>query len=119
LLLMASLPWPTWERLILWFAIGMEVYFGYAIYHSKLSPGAPPGETSWSRALKLIAVTWIVFGALASILWMFRYQNLVYSPGQPLGWLWGILGLLGSVSIGVLLHVIANLAEHIHARTGE
>src|SRR6186713_3119969 len=27
--LMLSLPWSTWERLILWMAIGVAVYFGY------------------------------------------------------------------------------------------
>src|SRR5690242_18966974 len=34
--LMQSLPWHTWERLIGWFIIGMAVYFGYSIRHSKL-----------------------------------------------------------------------------------
>ena len=35
--LMKSLPWVTWERLIIWFAIGMVVYFGYSIKHSRLA----------------------------------------------------------------------------------
>ncbi|MBI5395429.1 MAG: amino acid permease [Verrucomicrobia bacterium] len=39
LYLMWSLPWPTWERLIIWFAIGMVVYFGYGVRHSKLRAG--------------------------------------------------------------------------------
>lgn len=38
LYLMISLPWPTWERLILWFAIGMVVYFAYGHRNSKLHP---------------------------------------------------------------------------------
>jgi basic amino acid/polyamine antiporter, APA family len=29
LLLMAGLPWATWERLILWMVIGIAFYFGY------------------------------------------------------------------------------------------
>jgi APA family basic amino acid/polyamine antiporter len=116
LLLMLSLPWPTWERLIIWFAIGMEVYFGYAIYHSKLSSGPPAGETPWSRALKLAGITWLVFGTLGSLLWMFRYQG-IYMPGHPMGWLWGGVGLLGSLSIGILLHVVANLTDRFHARS--
>ncbi|HKC47950.1 MAG TPA: amino acid permease [Gemmatimonadales bacterium] len=35
--LMKSLPWVTWERLIIWFAIGMVVYFGYSIKNSRLA----------------------------------------------------------------------------------
>lgn len=26
---MASLPWPTWERLFIWLFVGFGVYFGY------------------------------------------------------------------------------------------
>jgi len=36
LVLMFSLPWPTWERLIVWFAIGMVIYFGYSHRNSRL-----------------------------------------------------------------------------------
>ncbi len=39
LLLMAGLPWETWARLIIWFLIGMVVYFGYSHRHSKLHAG--------------------------------------------------------------------------------
>jgi APA family basic amino acid/polyamine antiporter len=35
--LMKSLPWVTWERLIIWFVIGMVVYFGYSIRNSRLA----------------------------------------------------------------------------------
>src|SRR6267143_1021790 len=41
--LMAALPWPTWERLIIWFAIGMEIYFGYGVRRSNLAQ--PPRNT--------------------------------------------------------------------------
>src|SRR6185437_3995423 len=34
--LMKSLPWTTWERLIVWFVIGMVFYFLYGVRHSKL-----------------------------------------------------------------------------------
>jgi len=37
LYLMISLPWRTWERLIIWFVIGMFVYFFYGIRRSKLA----------------------------------------------------------------------------------
>lgn len=36
LLLMASLPLPTWERLIVWMIIGIAIYFGYGYRHSEL-----------------------------------------------------------------------------------
>ncbi len=32
--LMASLPFDTWIRLLIWLAIGMVIYFGYGRYHS-------------------------------------------------------------------------------------
>jgi len=37
LYLMVSLPWRTWERLIIWFVIGMFVYFFYGVRRSKLA----------------------------------------------------------------------------------
>ena len=41
LVLMMSLPWSTWERLILWMVIGVAVYFGYGFRQSRLrSAGA-------------------------------------------------------------------------------
>ncbi len=36
LALMASLPLPTWERLIVWMIIGIAIYFGYGRSHSEL-----------------------------------------------------------------------------------
>jgi APA family basic amino acid/polyamine antiporter len=36
LVLMASLPWATWERLIIWMVIGIVVYFAYGARHSRL-----------------------------------------------------------------------------------
>ena len=37
LYLMIALPWRTWERLIIWFVIGMFVYFFYGVRRSKLA----------------------------------------------------------------------------------
>jgi APA family basic amino acid/polyamine antiporter len=37
IVLMASLPWKTWERLIVWFLIGIVVYFAYGVRHSRLA----------------------------------------------------------------------------------
>jgi len=30
------LPWVTWEVFLIWVSIGLVVYFGYGIRHSKL-----------------------------------------------------------------------------------
>jgi APA family basic amino acid/polyamine antiporter len=35
--LMISLPWRTWERLIIWFIIGILIYFFYGVRRSKLA----------------------------------------------------------------------------------
>jgi basic amino acid/polyamine antiporter, APA family len=35
--LMKSLPWVTWERLIIWFVIGMVFYFTFGINNSRLA----------------------------------------------------------------------------------
>jgi APA family basic amino acid/polyamine antiporter len=46
LVMMASLPWETWLRLIVWLALGMAIYFGYGRKHSKLrlaQTATPPG----------------------------------------------------------------------------
>jgi APA family basic amino acid/polyamine antiporter len=37
LYLMASLPWRTWERLLIWLGIGLLIYFAYGIRKSKLA----------------------------------------------------------------------------------
>jgi APA family basic amino acid/polyamine antiporter len=40
LALMLSLPWPTWRRLLIWFAIGIVIYFCYGVRRSKLAQPA-------------------------------------------------------------------------------
>lgn len=42
LYLMISLEWRTWQRLLIWFALGMVVYFGYSHRRSRL--GLRAGE---------------------------------------------------------------------------
>jgi APA family basic amino acid/polyamine antiporter len=50
-LMMASLPFDTWLRLVIWLIIGMVVYFTYGRKHSRVQMGEPavstppPGDT--------------------------------------------------------------------------
>jgi len=44
LLLMLSLPWSTWLRLIVWLIIGMAIYFGYGRSHSRLGRSGQDGR---------------------------------------------------------------------------
>ena len=46
ILLMSALPLTTWLRLIVWFLIGMVVYFAYGVRRSKLAqpPPVPPAQ---------------------------------------------------------------------------
>src|SRR5947199_984399 len=37
LYLMVSLPWRTWERLIIWFVVGIVIYAAYGVRNSKLA----------------------------------------------------------------------------------
>ncbi len=37
LYLMISLPWTTWRRLIMWFVLGLVLYFAYGRTHSRLA----------------------------------------------------------------------------------
>ena len=46
--LMAALPWPTWRRLIVWFIIGMIVYFSYGVRRSNLAR-QPITDTTQTR----------------------------------------------------------------------
>jgi APA family basic amino acid/polyamine antiporter len=41
LVLMLGLPRATWERLILWMAIGVIIYFGYGYRRSRLRTPTP------------------------------------------------------------------------------
>ena len=44
LLMMVALPKDTWIRLIVWLIIGMVIYFGYGVSHSRVQRGAGPGD---------------------------------------------------------------------------
>lgn len=114
--LMASLPWPTWERLIYWFAIGLVIYFGYGMYNSKLGVAEVLGETGWSRALKVAGFAWLILGSLGSLLWLFRYRLTQQVMPDGLAIACGIGGLVLSMSLGALLNVVAQVSDHAHSR---
>ncbi len=40
--LMAALPLTTWKRLIVWFVIGIVIYFSYGVRQSKMAQETPP-----------------------------------------------------------------------------
>ena len=42
LILMFSLPWENWARLVAWLAIGFVIYFAYGRYHSVLTRPVDP-----------------------------------------------------------------------------
>ncbi len=60
--LMAGLPGPTWERLIIWMAIGLVIYFGYGYGHSFVKQ-VPRGL---ARAVRMRALL-VVVGAVLAI----------------------------------------------------
>ena len=37
--LIAQLPWETWIRFVVWLLIGLGIYFGYSVQHSRLRTG--------------------------------------------------------------------------------
>jgi APA family basic amino acid/polyamine antiporter len=43
--LMLSLPIETWIRFFVWLVIGLIIYFGYGMWHSKLRNGVDAGIT--------------------------------------------------------------------------
>lgn len=40
--MMLFLPADTWIRLVLWTLIGLDIYVGYGMKHSKLEHGGEP-----------------------------------------------------------------------------
>jgi APA family basic amino acid/polyamine antiporter len=47
--LMCKLPLLTWEVLVIWLIIGLGIYFGYSIKHSKVQAMSPAETTGRTR----------------------------------------------------------------------
>ena len=47
--LMIKLPLLTWEVLVIWLVIGLVIYFGYSIKHSKVQAMSPAETTGRTR----------------------------------------------------------------------
>ena len=45
MLLMASLPWATWERLVIWMALGLAIYVAYGYRHSRVRLPKPVDQS--------------------------------------------------------------------------
>jgi len=51
LLMMFSLGWQTWARLIIWLAIGLVIYFTYSRHHSRVQMNAGVSESKTPRVM--------------------------------------------------------------------
>jgi APA family basic amino acid/polyamine antiporter len=47
--LMIKLPLLTWEVLVIWLIIGLGIYFGYSVKHSKVQAMSPAETTGRTR----------------------------------------------------------------------
>ena len=74
LLLMASLPKETWERLIIWMAFGLLIYFGYGAFRSTIQQKAGGLGPAASGGVPL--VLGVVFGVWP----LYR----IVSPGEEI-----------------------------------
>jgi basic amino acid/polyamine antiporter, APA family len=86
-LLMASLPFDTWLRLIIWLVIGLTVYFSYGRYHSKF---AAAGE----RAGSLIRIG-AVINILSCLVAIWAYAT--YELASPILPVTGVAFVIGVV----------------------
>ncbi|THG33603.1 amino acid permease [Naasia lichenicola] len=48
--LIAQLPWETWLRFVVWLVIGLIIYFGYSIRHSRVRLGEKADAPSVEKA---------------------------------------------------------------------
>jgi APA family basic amino acid/polyamine antiporter len=53
LMLMFSLPWQNWARLVGWLGIGFVIYFTYGMRHSVLAHGRPSEEGSLAASVPI------------------------------------------------------------------
>lgn len=79
LCMMCFLPADTWIRLVLWMLIGLDVYAGYGIKHSKLEPGK-----KHRKGDNVLNVMGLVLSALSIITGLWHQQTIGWNADKTL-----------------------------------
>ena len=88
--LMTGLPWSTWERLIIWMALGLTIYIAYGIRRSRIARG----QGRQGEALLQADLGFSVLMAGLALLGLYMGSRLTF-------WTGGVLLLVGA---GVTLY---------------
>lgn len=88
-MLMWGLPLATWERLILWMALGVGVYLSYGIRHSVLGRTLGRGLNTYIKADIILVIVGLAMLALSRLF-------VAHHPTWFL-WLGGVLAVVGLV----------------------
>ncbi len=79
LCMMCFLPADTWIRLVLWMLIGLDVYAGYGIKHSKLEPGK-----KHRKGDNVLNVMGLVLSVLSIITGLWHQQTIGWNADKTL-----------------------------------
>ena len=88
--MMCFLPADTWIRLVLWMLIGLDVYAGYGIKHSKLEPGK-----KHRKGDNVLNVMGLVLSVLSIITGLWHQQTIGWNKNTDRHVPLGVLGFLG------------------------
>lgn len=79
LCMMCFLPADTWIRLVLWMLIGLDVYAGYGIKHSKLEPGI-----RHRKGDMMLNILGMALSVLSIITGLWHQQTVGWDAGKTL-----------------------------------